>query len=108
SKIRLKWLPDTLKPAGSADASIVRILEIVTWPLVRMLVFPDSAASNVMVPAPALVLAKMMALRSVPGPLSARLVAVGVAAEEVSGVASSPANARRQATSDGVFMLWIS
>src|SRR6266446_2798248 len=110
SKTRELWLPDILKPAGSAEASMVRALEIVSWPLVRRLIFPDSAASNVMVSAPALVLAKRMALRSVPGPLSARLVTVRVAAKEASGAARQHASASAGAPGARrrVFIFWIS
>src|SRR5258706_13119053 len=106
SKTRELWLPDILKPAGRAEASMMRSSEIVSWPLVRTLVSPDSAASNLMASAPTLVLAKVMASRSEPGPLSARLVTTRVAAEEWSAVPSNHASARRHGGNDRVFILF--
>jgi len=74
--MRLEWLPEILQPPGKAEASMVSEPEIVSWPLVRMLVWPESAGANVMaVP----LVEKVRASRSDPSAESAVVVTIGLA-----------------------------
>ena len=79
SNTRELLLPETAMPLDSADASMVMLFESVIWPPVSVTVWPDRPAAKLTV-SPGLALA--MRVRSVPGPLSAVLVTVNMAARD--------------------------